>query len=227
VVGGGDLVNAGAGAGHLRHDFGLEAETVLLDFHGLDQLPAERLVARLHVREVQVGRHVGKEREETVPRRVPEIEHPVRARADEARAENRIRLSGEDRCDERGVFRRVVFEVGILDQNHGCRGVLDAGADGCALALVFAVPEHAQARFRGCERQQDLQCPVGRTIVHGDHFGHAGLGESGGERTRHGGFFIVGGKHHTHLRSRLDTGFHGGHHCSQPRKRQKNSTKRM
>src|SRR2546425_4865764 len=40
----------------------------------LHQVGPDQFVARLHVREVQVGEHVGQQREHPVPDRVPEVE---------------------------------------------------------------------------------------------------------------------------------------------------------
>src|SRR6185503_8012788 len=78
VVRDADLVDANAELGHLGGDLGLEAEAILLDLDGLDDAAAKRLIACLHVREVQVREHVREEREEAVSQAVPEIEHAVR-----------------------------------------------------------------------------------------------------------------------------------------------------
>ena len=58
VVGDGDLVDACARAGDLGDDLRFEAEAILLDKYRLNQLALEDFVAGLHVREVEIGRHV-------------------------------------------------------------------------------------------------------------------------------------------------------------------------
>src|SRR4029453_14348433 len=55
VVADGDLVDPRARAGDLGGDLRLEAEPVLLDAKGLQELAPERLVASLHVRQVRPG----------------------------------------------------------------------------------------------------------------------------------------------------------------------------
>ncbi len=93
MVGDGDFVDAGAGAGDLGDDLGFDAKTVFLEGNGLDQLALENFVARLHVGEVEIGRHVRQEGEELVAERVPEIQHAVFVRPDEAGAEDGVRFA--------------------------------------------------------------------------------------------------------------------------------------
>jgi len=128
VVGDGDLVDARTRLGRLRHDLGFKAEAVFLNFDRLDEFASKRFVAGLHVREVEIGRHVRQEREELVAERVPEIQHAVLVRADEAGAKNRIGLSRKDRRDELGILRRIVFEIRILNNNDRPSG----GCNRCA-----------------------------------------------------------------------------------------------
>src|SRR5688572_7767987 len=70
-VGDADLEDPALQARELGGDLRLEAEPVLADGDLLQDLAAEHLVAGLHVREVEVGEHVGEQREEAVPHRVP------------------------------------------------------------------------------------------------------------------------------------------------------------
>ena len=93
VVGDGDFVDASAGAGDLGDDLGFEAEALFLEGYGLDEFAFENFVAGLHVGEVEIGRHVRQESEELVAEGVPEIQHAVLVRADEARAEDGVRLA--------------------------------------------------------------------------------------------------------------------------------------
>src|SRR4051812_6809397 len=50
-------------ASDLRGDLGLEAEAVALERDALDHFAAKHLVAHFHVGKVQVGEHIGKQRE--------------------------------------------------------------------------------------------------------------------------------------------------------------------
>src|SRR5437660_12119956 len=48
---------------------------------------------------------------------MPEIEHPPLA-PQKARAEHRVRLSLENRAQQSAVLLRIVFQVGVLDDDH-------------------------------------------------------------------------------------------------------------
>jgi hypothetical protein len=78
-----DLVDPAAKARDLRDDLGLEAEAVLLERDLPEHLPRERLVAALDVRQVEVRGHVRQKGEHAIAHGVPEVEHPVRATAEE------------------------------------------------------------------------------------------------------------------------------------------------
>ena len=60
--------------------FRLESKPILFDRDPGEQLPLESLVSRFHVREIQVGEHVRKERQQLVSKRMPEEEHAMRPR---------------------------------------------------------------------------------------------------------------------------------------------------
>ena len=85
IIGYSDFVNAYALCfgiacelgGHLR----LEAETVLLKEDALDDVGAEQLVARFHVREVEVGKDVGEPCQELVAPCMPVERDAVRLAA--------------------------------------------------------------------------------------------------------------------------------------------------
>src|SRR2546422_6594138 len=73
------LVDATAELGDLYGHLRLEAEAVGPQRETLQHVGAERLVADLHVGEVEAGHHVGDERERAVGDVVPEVEHAMRA----------------------------------------------------------------------------------------------------------------------------------------------------
>ncbi len=62
--------------------------------------------------------------------------------AEEARAVDRARAALQDRAQQARVVARVVFEVGVLDQQDVAAGGRQAGADGGALAAVARVADH-------------------------------------------------------------------------------------
>src|ERR1700757_4413767 len=69
-----NLVNPKVALGDLHRHFGFKAETVLFERDRLNDLAAKDFVASLHVGHVEVGDHVGGEREEPVSDRVPKIQ---------------------------------------------------------------------------------------------------------------------------------------------------------
>jgi len=60
---------------------------------GLNHLAFEELIAGFHVRQVQVGEHVGEEGEEFVAQGMPEKQDAVRVAAHEARSVHDVRLA--------------------------------------------------------------------------------------------------------------------------------------
>ncbi len=141
MVGDGDFIDADTATGDLGGNLGFEAEAVFLDGDALDDLASKSFVAGLHVREVEVGEHVGEKGEEAVADRVPEIEDAMCLGSDETGAENDIGTVFENGPEHNGIFLGVVFEVGVLDNDDRRGGVADAGAESSALALVDIVAE--------------------------------------------------------------------------------------
>jgi len=106
---------------------------------------------------------------------VPEIEHAVFVRADEAGAEDGVRLAAENGLEKRGIVGGIVFEVGVLDEHDVRRGFADARSQGSTLALVALVPVQADALLGGRGTRQDLECAICGTVIHHPHFSHARL----------------------------------------------------
>src|SRR5690606_23247882 len=69
---------------HLRGQLGLDGEPSRADLDALEDLAAERLVAGLHVRQVEPGEQVADERQEAVAEVVVQGMHPRRVADQEA-----------------------------------------------------------------------------------------------------------------------------------------------
>src|SRR5579872_6620410 len=138
VISDGHFVNSAAQPGHFDGDLGLKPEAVGTQADGFQHLAAERLIAHLHVAEVEVAKQVAEQRQEAVRLEVPEIKHAVGA-AVKAVAENRVRVPAEDGVEQHRVVGRVVFQVGILHQNDVATGLGEAGAQRRPLAAVAVV----------------------------------------------------------------------------------------
>ena len=144
-VGDRHLVDARAHPGQLGGQLGLDAEAVRPDHDAPGEVGPHRLVARLHVRQVQVGDGVGDQGQELVRDVVPEEEHPAR-RAGEPGAEDRVGPPVHDRPDQPRVLLGVVLEVRVLDEQDVAPGLGKAPADRGALALVPLLVEDAVSR---------------------------------------------------------------------------------
>ncbi len=91
----------------------------------------------------------------------------LRAAARETGAENDVCDAALDRLDQRRDVRRVVFEVGVLDDGDLPVGVWDGRANRRTLAAVFLMHEHdVVASFAPALDQ--ITRPVGRAVVYDD-----------------------------------------------------------
>src|SRR5207302_8320466 len=91
----------------------------------------------------------------------------MRAFAHEARTENDICFTAQDRLEQARVFLRIVFEVGVLDENDVAGGGGETTAQGRALTAVKAVVNDAIGN-RFDIAFQDRAAAVGRTVIHHD-----------------------------------------------------------
>ena len=173
------LVDPGVHLGELGGELRLHAEAARPDGDALDDVGAEDLVARLHVREVQVRDHVGEEGEELVRDVVPEVQDAARG-AREAGAVDDVGLALEDRRQELRVVARVVLEVGVLDQHDVPGRLREAPPEGGALALVGILvvdpdlvllvgrPEAPRLRELGLEPAEVVTSAVRGAVVDDD-----------------------------------------------------------
>ena len=174
VVTDADLVDHGARTCDLGGDLGLEAEAIFLDLDFLNHLATENFVASLHVGEVEIGRHVGEQREKFVADHVPEIDDAVGVSAGETGAEDDVGLAVDDGFEEARVFVGVVFEVGVLDDDSVAGGSGDAGSERGAFALIDVVVDYFGDE-RGDLGAEDFAGAVGRAVIDDDDL-HRGYG---------------------------------------------------
>ena len=162
-VGDGDFVDAPVPFCDFGGDFRFEAETVGLELDALQDFVAENFVAGLHVGEFQIGEDVGEQSEDLVGDVVPEIVDTLRA-AEETGAEDHVGAAIEDGFEEFAVVARIVFEVGVLDQDDVAGDFSEAAAEGGAFALIFGLEKNANVAKRD-----------GIGAVHGGSEGFAGV----------------------------------------------------
>jgi len=165
-----DLVDAEATLRDLDGNFRFETEAVFYDGDGLKDFAAKHFVASLHVAEVDVGQGVGEKSEEPVANGVPEIEDSVRAGTEEAGPVDDVGFAFDERAEQKGIVGRIVFEVGILDEDEVSCGFLYATAESGSFALVVGLEKDADLRVRGLEGGENVAGTVGGTVVDADEF---------------------------------------------------------
>ena len=126
----------------------LDAEVPAEERDGFEQVGPHRLVASLHVGEVEVGDDVGEEGEEAVAELVPVEQHPPHLAADEAGPEDGVGVLLHEDLDDAQQIARVVLEVGVVDDGDLAGGVLQRGADRLALSTVALVAKEQPGHFR-------------------------------------------------------------------------------
>lgn len=129
------LVHSASHPRDLRRHLGLEAEPVLAQIERLKDLSPDHLVARPHVGQVQVREEVREMREDLVPERVF-VEQDAMGFAEKPRSVDDVGAVTLDRIDQLAVLLRIVFEVGVLDDDDPPARELEPAADCGALAAV-------------------------------------------------------------------------------------------
>ena len=160
---------------------------------GLQDLAAEDFVAGLHVGHVHVGEHVGEQSEEPVADGVPEIEDAVGRGAEEAGSVDDVGFAFEQRMEECGIVGGIVFEVGVLDDDEVSGGLLDAAAEGGALAHVLGLEQDADLGMGGLQFGEDFAGAVAGAVVDADEFDFERDGEDAGDDFPQRGLLVVDG----------------------------------
>src|SRR5713101_127503 len=153
--------------GGLDHQFGLDVEAAGTQAEPLEHGHPKDLIADFHVAQVEIRHEIADRGQEAVGEEVPVVEHPVLP-AVEAVAEHHVSPVLQDRTQERRIVARIVFEVGVLDQDDLAARTGEAGTEGGPLATVFLVGDDPDRP--GMLRRESLELPgrsVRRAIV--DH----------------------------------------------------------
>ena len=148
----------------------------------------EDLVAGFHIGEVRAVEQIGHESEKAVGELVPE-QNAGWGRIKKARTIHNARAPVADGLEQRVIILRVVFEIGILDDDHIAAGMLQAGADGGAFSAVGGMRIDYNERI--VNGAQDGLGAIRRAIVNEENLLHQiGLFHLivGGED---GGFLVI------------------------------------
>ena len=139
------FVNRRLPLGELNSEFRFDAKPVAVDWNAARQRETERLVARLHVGQVEVRRHVARSRQQVVRQRVPVVDHAPLAGDQKPRAVHHVGLVGEQRTQHLRILRRVVLQIGVLYDAELARRVCQRRADSRPLAGIHFVMKHTNS----------------------------------------------------------------------------------
>src|SRR5262245_41689126 len=166
AVGDRDFIDAATGFGDLGREFRLKPEAVFPKFDLLQKTGTEYFVARLHVGQVQVRHHVRKCREHLVAQVMPKEKDAV-GTTQEARSIHHIGLVRQYRLDQSGILRRIVLEVGILDNDDVSRYRIEAGPQRGSFPHIARLKNDLQVSG-GTKFLKDFAGAIRRTVVHND-----------------------------------------------------------
>src|SRR5207249_3138703 len=113
-----DLVDSQPPFSDFDRDFRLEPKAIFFDRDGLNHLPAKCLITGLHITEVDVSEAVGKQSQNPVSYRVPEVQHAMGSAAKETRPINHISFALYERGKQCGIVLRIVFEIRVLNYHE-------------------------------------------------------------------------------------------------------------
>ena len=71
---------------------------------------------------------------------------------------------------ETGNLRRVIFEIGVLNNDHLALSRLDASAYGCCLACILLQMKWTNSLVGAGRFGDNRRRPVGRAVIDDDHF---------------------------------------------------------
>src|SRR5215469_11042438 len=156
--------------GHLYRDLRLESEAVFSDGNRLNNLPAEDLVAGLHVAQVDIGHAVRHQRQHPVAHRVPEVKHAVWPASQKPRAVDYVRLTLQQRFEQPRIIRGIIFEIGILNDHVVAGSFLNATAQCRTLPHIVRLQEDLDLGILRLEFPEDFARAIFRAIVHAHQF---------------------------------------------------------
>ncbi len=103
---------------------------------------------------------------------MPKKQHPVRAAARETRAIDHIGQPFFDRLEQRRIVRRIIFQVGILNQHDFAGHMAERGFERRALALIARLEKNSdliewilRPLILFLQARENLTAPILRAIV--------------------------------------------------------------
>src|SRR6266853_267893 len=151
-----NFVDAQPAFGYLDGNLRLETEAVLLKRDGLNDFPAEDFVASFHVGHIHVGQGVRNQGENQVPYRVPDIKHEVPPATEKTRTVYYVSPALNERFQQRGILRRIVFQIRVLNDYEVAGCGLDAAAQGGSFSHIRRLQIHTDLGMTGLQLGKDF-----------------------------------------------------------------------
>jgi hypothetical protein len=124
--------------------------------------------AGLHVRQIEVGQHVGEQGQESVAHVVPEEQNPLRT-ALEPGAVDHVRFTLQNRPYQVWILPRVVLEIGILDEHDVTAGGLESRPHRRSLAPVLRMLDIGEIDLATLAKLlEELTGTICRTVIDDD-----------------------------------------------------------
>src|SRR5690348_15394423 len=101
---------------------------------------------------------------------MPEVKHTVRPCAEKARAVNHVSLALEKRLQQSRIFRWIVLQVSILNDDEIAGGFLNATAQGRAFAHILRLQKDPDLRMFSLQLGKNFARSVARSVVHAQQF---------------------------------------------------------
>src|SRR5260370_37125719 len=101
---------------------------------------------------------------------MPEIQDAMRRAEQEARAKNYVCLALDQRLEHERILRRIVLQIGILNNDEVSRGFLNAATKRCSLAHVMRLKNDADLRILSLQLGQYLARACLGAVCNEDRF---------------------------------------------------------
>jgi hypothetical protein len=120
----------------------------------------------------------------------------VRPGAEKTGAIDDVGFILQQRCEKQWVFVRVIFEVGILDDDEIAGRFRNAAAQGRSLTHVFWLEKDTNLGMALAEFDEELARTILRAVIRADQFKVEGHGQYPVDHLAQCGTFVVHGHDH-------------------------------
>lgn len=155
-----------------RHgrDFDFHAKALAGERQFFEDWRSEGFVARFNVGQLPPRKAIAKRRDGAVSPVVPEWPIPPSNASEQPAAVNDVRVAVEDRLDETRNLRRVVFEIGVLNNHHVALDRFHASTHGRCFSCISLQANRANSLVGAGRFGDNIWRSVGRSIIDDDHF---------------------------------------------------------